>query len=118
MLTVDPIKRITIPDILDSTFYKTDLPRYLMPLPPTPPYPVIGTLSTLVQPLKALDFEFIAGLGRIEQEIVQEIADSLQDVTTEDVLKALRIDEGLKGNAVKVAYMLLRDKRRSGKNCS
>lgn len=116
MLAVDPLKRITVPEILQSNFYKADLPRYLMPLPPLPG-PVVGTLSSLVSPVKTLDFEFIERLGRIEEDTVQELADSMEGVAVEDVWAALRVDDGVQGNAVKVAYMLLRDKRRSGRNC-
>ena len=62
MLAVDPVKRITIPQILQHRFFTTDLPRYLNPLPP-PPGPIIGPMSSLVGPPKALDFEVIDGLG-------------------------------------------------------
>ena len=112
MLAVDPVKRITVPDIMRTTFFKTDLPRYLQPLPS--PGPVLGTLSSLVSPLKSLDYEYIEGLGRIEDDIVQQLAESMEGVTVEDIWEALRAEEGPQGNAVKVAYMLLRDKRRSG----
>jgi carbon catabolite-derepressing protein kinase len=115
MLAVDPVKRITVPDILRSNFYKTDLPRYLTPLPPRPG-PVLGTLSSLVSPPKKLDFEYIEGLGRIEEGAVQDLADSMEDVSLEDIWEALRMDDGVQGNAVKVAYMLLRDKRRLGRD--
>jgi carbon catabolite-derepressing protein kinase len=115
MLAVDPVKRITVPDILQSNFFKTDLPRYLTPLPP-PRGPVVGTLSSLVSTPKTLDFEFIEGLGRIEEDAVQELADSMENVVVEDIWDALRMDDGVQGNAVKVAYMLLRDKRRSGRD--
>jgi carbon catabolite-derepressing protein kinase len=116
MLAVDPVKRITVPEIMQTDFFKTDLPRYLAPLPP-PPGPVLGTLTSLVSPSKTLDYEYIEGLGRIEEDIVQSLADSMADVTLEDVWDALRADDGIQGNAVKVAYMLLRDKRRSGPDC-
>ena len=116
MLAVDPVKRITVPEIMQTNFFKTDLPRYLAPLPP-PPGPVLGTLTSLVSPSKTLDFEYIEGLGRIEEDIVQTLADGMTDVTVEDVWEALRADDGIQGNAVKVAYMLLRDKARSGPDC-
>ncbi|KAF8524335.1 snf 1 [Hysterangium stoloniferum] len=112
MLAVDPIKRITVPDIMCTTFFKTDLPRYLFPLPS--PGPVLGTLTSLVSSTKTLDYQYIENIGRIEEDIVQQLADSMIDVSVDDVWEALRADEGPRGNAVKVAYMLLRDKRRSG----
>ncbi|KDR86014.1 hypothetical protein GALMADRAFT_205245 [Galerina marginata CBS 339.88] len=115
MLAVDPVKRITIPEITQHPFFTTDLPRYLTPLPP-PPGPVLGTLSSLVTPPKQLDFEIIEGLGRIEEDVVEELANSMAGVDKEDVWECLRRDDGVQGNAVKVAYMLLRDKRRLGKD--
>jgi carbon catabolite-derepressing protein kinase len=116
MLAVDPIKRFTVPDIMRSNFFKTDLPRYLAPLPP-PPGPVLGTLTSLVSPSKTLDYEYIEGLGRVEEDIVQSLTDSMENVALDDVWEALRAEDGIQGNAVKVAYMLLRDKRR-GSACT
>ena len=113
MLAVDPVRRITIPEILKHPFFTTDLPRYLSPLPP-PPGPILGPLSTLVTPPKAIDFEIIDGLGRVEDDVVENLASRLEGVTKQDVLNSLRRDDGPSGNAVKVAYMLLRDKRRLG----
>lgn len=116
MLAVDPVKRITIPEILQHPFFTTDLPRYLQPLPPRPG-PVLGTLSSLVTPPpKALDFEIIDGLGRIEEDVVDELATRMEGVDKDDVWESLRRDDGPQGNAVKVAYMLLRDKRRLGRD--
>ncbi|KAA1467848.1 Pkinase-domain-containing protein [Dentipellis sp. KUC8613] len=113
MLAVDPVKRITVPEILQHPFFTTDLPRYLQPLPPRPG-PVLGTLSSLVTPAKTLDFEIIEGLGRIEEDVVDELAMKIEGVEKEDVWECLRRDDGPQGNAVKVAYILLRDKRRLG----
>jgi carbon catabolite-derepressing protein kinase len=116
MLVVDPVKRITIPEIIQHPFFHVDLPRYLQPLPP-PPGPVLGTLSALVTPGKALDFEMIDGLGRIEDDVVEELALRMEGVDRGDVWACLRRDDGVQGNAVKVAYMLLRDRRRLGRDC-
>ena len=116
MLVVDPVKRITIPDITQHPFFTTDLPRYLMPLPP-PPGPVLGTLSSLVTAPKVLDFEIIEGLGRIEEDVVDDLANIMDGVEKSDIWECLRRDDGVQGNAVKVAYLLLRDKRRLGKDC-
>jgi carbon catabolite-derepressing protein kinase len=113
MLVVDPVKRITINEITQHPFFTKDLPRYLTPLPP-PPGPVLPTLSALVAPPKALDFEIIDGLGRIEEDVVEELAGKLENTTLEDVWEALRREDG--GNAVKVAYLLLRDKHRLGRD--
>lgn len=116
MLAVDPVKRITIPEITQHPFFITDLPRYLTPLPP-PPGPVLGMLSSLITPPKVvLDFEIIEGLGRIEEDVVEELAHKMIGVEKEDIWECLRRDDGIQGNAVKVAYTLLRDKRRLGKD--
>ena len=115
MLVVDPVKRITIADILKHPFFTTDLPRYLTPLPP-PTGPVIGALSALVVPPKPIDFEIIEGLGRIEPDVVDQLAGRMIGVSKEEIWECLRRDDGVQGNAVKVAYMLLRDKNRLGKD--
>ncbi|KAI9507011.1 snf 1 [Russula earlei] len=115
MLAVDPVKRITVPEIIQHPFFQVDLLRYLRPLPP-PPGPVLGTLSALVTPGRAIDFEIIGGLGRIEEDVVDELALRMEGVDKEDVWACLRKDDGVQGNAVKVAYMLLRDKRRLGRD--
>lgn len=115
MLHVDPVKRLTIADIMVHPWFTPDLPRYLTPLPP-PPGPVLGTLSSLVAPPKQLDFEVIDGLGRMEEDVVQELSERLQGVSIDEVWEALRREDGPQGNAVKVAYLLLRDKRRKGKD--
>lgn len=116
MLAVDPVRRITIPEIIKHPFFTTDLPRYLNPLPP-PPGPILGPLATLVSPPKVYDFELIEGLGRIEDDVVVDLANRMEGVSKQDVLNSLRRDDGPQGNAVKVAYMLLRDKRRLGHDC-
>ncbi|TFY78903.1 hypothetical protein EWM64_g5108 [Hericium alpestre] len=92
------------------------LPCYvpaLQPLPPRPG-PVLGTLSSFVSPAKTLDFEIIEGLGRIEQDIVDELATRIEGVDKDDIWEYLRRDDGSQGNVVTVAYMLLRDKQRLG----
>ena len=114
MLAVDPVKRITIPEIMQHPFFTIDLPKYLSPMPQQGP--VLGTLSSLVAPPRALEFDFIEGLGRIEDEVVEELASRMEGVDKEDVWECLRRDDGPQGNAVKVAYTLLRDKRRAGRN--
>ncbi|KAF8995577.1 kinase-like domain-containing protein [Cyathus striatus] len=115
MLTVDPMKCITILDITQHPFFTTDLPHYLSPLPPAPS-PVLGTLSTLILLPKQLDFEIIEGLGKIEEDMVDELARKLEGVEKDEVWEALQHDDGIQGNVIKVAYMLLRDKRWSGKD--
>ncbi|KAF9028058.1 Pkinase-domain-containing protein [Hymenopellis radicata] len=116
MLVVDPINRITVADITQHRFFTKDLPRYLSPLPP-PPGPVLGTLSSLVSsPARPVDFEVIEGLGPIDDDLVSQLASRMIGVTKNDIWECLRRDDGVQGNAVKVAYMLLKDKQQLGKD--
>jgi len=115
MLAVDPVKRITVPEILKSSFFVQDLPRYLTPLP-VPSGPFLGSLSKLVAPSKQLDFEMIDGLGRMEEPVVEQLASLLKGIDKEEIWDALRRDDGAQTNSVKVAYLMLRDKNRLGKN--
>ena len=113
MLAVDPVKRITVPEILQHPFFKRDLPRYLTPLPTLGP--VLGQLSALVHPPN-LDFEIIEGLGRIEEDVIDQLSRRLGGTEKEDIWECLRRDDGPQGNSVKIAYMLLRDKNRLGRD--
>ncbi|KAF4611461.1 hypothetical protein D9613_004453 [Agrocybe pediades] len=115
MLVVDPLKRITVPEIIKHPFFTTNLPRYLTPLPP-PPESVLRTLSALIGPPKQLDFEMIDGLGKIEEDVVEKLAELLEGVTVDHVWACLRRDDSTQGNAVKVAYLLLRDEGRLRKD--
>lgn len=113
MLAVDPVKRITVPEILQHPFFTKDLPRYLTPLPA--PGPVLGQLSALIHPPN-LDFEIIEGLGRIEEDVIEQLSRCIEGIDKEDIWECLRRDDGPQGNSVKVAYMLLRDKNRLGRD--
>ncbi|KAJ7292691.1 snf 1 [Mycena rebaudengoi] len=116
ILIADPTKRITVPHIMQHPFFTVNLARYLTPLPPFPG-PVVGMLSSLVTaPAVPLDFEFVEGLGRIDEEIVDELNVRLVDTDKEEIMHSLRRNDGIRGNQVKVAYMLLQDKKRVGKD--
>ena len=49
--------------------------------------------------------------------MVDDLADIMAGVQKDDIWECLRRDDGMQGNAVKVAYLLLRDKGRLGKDC-
>ncbi|KAJ7075340.1 CAMK/CAMKL/AMPK protein kinase [Mycena belliarum] len=116
MLVADPTKRITVPQIMQHPFVTVKLPRYLTPLPPVPG-PVVGMLSSLVSaPVLPIDFEFVEGLGRIDDEVVDELVARLEGTDKEEIMHSLRRNDGIRGNQVKVAYMLLKDKKRVGKD--
>ena len=111
MLAVDPVKRITVPEIFQHPFVTRDLPRYLQPLPPGPG--PVSTLTSLLAPPKHKDYIAIPGIGRIEDQLVDELAKLLQ-LDKEVIWNALRLDGP---NSIKVTYCLLRDKNRVGKDC-
>ncbi|KAF9553285.1 hypothetical protein CPC08DRAFT_754306 [Agrocybe pediades] len=58
----------------------------------------------------------INGLGKIEEDVVEKLAELMDGVTVDDVWACLRMGNGAQGNAVKVAFLLLRDKGRLGKD--
>ncbi|KAF7347308.1 Non-specific serine/threonine protein kinase [Mycena venus] len=116
MLVADPTKRITVAQIMQHPWVTIKLPRYLTPLPPAPG-PVVGHLSSLVNaPAVPLDFEFVEGLGRIDDEVVDELVSRLVGTDKDEIMDSLRRNDGIRGNQVKVAYMLLKDKKRVGKD--
>ncbi|KAJ7054029.1 snf 1 [Mycena amicta] len=115
MLVADPTKRITVEGIMDHPWVNVKLPRYLTPIPVLGP--VVGLMSSIVSaPAVPLDFEFVEGLGRIDEEIVEDLASRLADTDKEEIMHCLRRNDGVRGNQVQVAYMLLKDKKRVGKN--
>lgn len=108
MLAVDPVKRITVPDILAHPWTHGGLPTYLAhAVAASAPDPVIGTLSSLVIPDKTV----ILGIGKIDMPTVNELANAMH-VPRDEVLDALQ-REG--ENAVKVAYVICKDSRRQGR---
>ncbi|KAI8071438.1 kinase-like domain-containing protein [Gongronella butleri] len=86
MLAVDPLKRITIPEIRKNPWFNKDLPAYLQPLPQTE--------KQLHQ--------------SIDDNIVQELHKKM-GYTTEAIKRALN-DTG--NNPLKVAYQLVLDHKR------
>ncbi|KAF9536082.1 hypothetical protein CPC08DRAFT_72563, partial [Agrocybe pediades] len=56
------------------------------------------------------------GVGKIEEDVAEKLAELMDGITVDDVWACLRRDDGAQGNAVKVAYLLLRDKGRLGKD--
>ncbi|KAH8813920.1 snf 1 [Flagelloscypha sp. PMI_526] len=115
MLVVDSLKRITIEEITRHPFFVKDLPRYLSPMP-LENGPILGAAAALVTPMKAVDYEIIEGLGRIDESLVEELAGKFEDISTDDIWMALRANDGFPGNAIKVAYSMLKDKKMKGQN--
>lgn len=139
MLIVDPVKRITISEIRQLSWFQTNLPRYLEPTPFTPSSesgPPIGDLASLIaadDPLNNVDLRKRRGsddseasinpekearkrgwvytydLGVIDPKLVNELQTKMSGWQTEDIWEALK-KEG--DNQVKVAFQLIRDHRR------
>ncbi|KAF9554840.1 Pkinase-domain-containing protein [Agrocybe pediades] len=61
------------------------------------PPKLLGTLSALVGPPKQLDFEMIDGLGKIEEDVMEKLAELMDGVTVDDVWACLRRDDGAQG---------------------
>ncbi|KAG9033336.1 Protein kinase [Tulasnella sp. UAMH 9824] len=108
MLAVDPVKRLTVPEILSLPWFNVDLPAYLRAQPQQHTGPLLGTLSSLISPQPQTDKE-VKGLGKINQLVVDELAGSL-GLPREEIEAAIVKDND---NAVKIAYMLCNDRRRT-----
>lgn len=113
MLAVDPVKRLTVPEILNLPWFNVDLPAYLRTIPTPSTGPVLGTLSSLLAPKDHNDKE-LKGLGKINQFVVEELTLSL-GLPKEEIEDAISKEND---NAIKVAYMLCVDRRRTtGRDC-
>ncbi|KAF4611894.1 hypothetical protein D9613_004467 [Agrocybe pediades] len=55
-------------------------------------------------------------LGKVEEDVIEKLAELMDGVTVDDVWACLRRADGAQGNAVKVTYLLLRDEGRLGKD--
>ena len=92
MLVVDPVKRITIAEIRQSSWFQTDLPDYLRPLP-------------------ELEEEF--ALSRLDRDIVRQLQDKM--LLSEDVIRASiskkPIESTPEERSIRVAYQLAWDSR-------
>lgn len=132
MLVVDPVKRITIPDIMQLPWFNVDLPAYLRPFPATPSVeekqcalyraPVMDdTLGTehiddpsAVQPKEAgplPDPSMVSpDLGIIDPLILEELLGKVEGLSRSNVLEMLRAPNT---NQIKVAYHLCRDYHRT-----
>ena len=113
MLAVDPIKRMSVPDILANPWTNADLPRYLRRmLRSLTAGSTLDSLSSLLVSNTADDPDFFPGIGRLDRAILDELTSSL-GVDSSLVKGALEAENE---NAVKVAYKLIQD-RKIGRNC-
>ena len=113
MLAVDPIKRMTVPEILTHPWTNAELPRYLRRmLRSLTAGPALDSLSSLLVSNPTDDPDFVPGIGRLDRAVLDELTGSL-GVETSVVKGAL---EAGNENAIKVAYKLIQD-RKIGRNC-
>lgn len=106
MLTVDPMYRLTVPDILAHPWTNVDLPPYLRrtqrQLSARAPLDSLSSLLREGERDAANPDSFIPGIGKVDEPVIQTIATSL-GVETGDIKTALASGGD---NAVKVAYAL------------
>lgn len=103
-IVVNPIKRLTMPEIMRHPWFLAGLPRYLQVTPQTPSLTMnVESLSYILAPPKPS----LAEPSRLVQEVVEELAD-LISVDTHTITAALNTEGN---NAIKVAYNIAKDKR-------
>lgn len=123
MMTVDPTKRMTVPEVLAHPWTRRQTPRYLRELyrqhmpPPPPPLqrPVLNSLASLVN---SPTEEFAPQKSNWDESIVDELVGKIgnsftRPVNSDMIISALDSPEE---NAVKVAYAISID-RRAGYDC-
>jgi hypothetical protein len=94
MLVVDPLKRITVPEILAHPWTHRGLPKYLTRAITALATPsLVGTLSTLVTQGNE---KVVDGLGKVDQAIVVELADAIGVVSV--VFQPWHLMECAQGN--------------------
>lgn len=125
MLTVDPMKRITIPEIMETEWFKKNLPLYLQPIPENSKFAlkfgksdektlqllsgkqILTTGSNNRQQL--IHDSYVSDIVKnIDHEIVQEISRKMG--LSELIIKTALAEPG--NNKVRVAYELLIDRNR------
>ncbi|KAG8737528.1 Protein kinase [Ceratobasidium sp. 414] len=105
-IVVNPIKRLTIPEIMKHPWFLAGLPKYLSVAPRTPGvYMNVESLSYILAPPK--DSQVAPGPVRPIPEVVEELAESI-GVDSQTVIDSVNMDGN---NAIKVAYNIAKDKR-------
>lgn len=107
-MAVDPMKRLTVSQVLDHPWTKLDTPRYLRRLHRRHAQPPLESLSSLLTDVTlANDPDYISGIGKLDIPITLELAEGI-GVASEEIRNALRLPGE---NAVKVAYLLCSDRK-------
>lgn len=106
MLTVDPMRRISIAEIREDPWFAVDLPEYLQ-------LPVEEFLTTGVDPNKAIKMSDIAPRAHphVQEKLYAEVTEKISKTmgyNQKDVVEALESDEP---SAIKDAYMIVRENK-------
>ncbi|KAF8744267.1 Adenylate sensor of SNF1-like protein kinase, partial [Rhizoctonia solani] len=106
-IVVNPIKRLTMSDIMQHPWFLAGLPKYLRIAPQTPNLTMpVESLSYILAPQK--EARAVPESSWPIPELVDELVEAIGG-SKEEVLESL----GAEGdNAIKVAYNIARDKRR------
>jgi carbon catabolite-derepressing protein kinase len=112
-IVVNPIKRLTMPEIMKHPWFLAGLPKYLNVAPQTPSVNMhVESLSYILAPPKELS-QVVPNSSRPIPEVVEELAESV-GVDTQTVLDSVSSDGD---NAIKVAYNIAKDKRMKTMGC-
>ncbi|CAE6512496.1 unnamed protein product [Rhizoctonia solani] len=118
-IVVNPIKRLTMPEIMQHPWFLAGLPKYLRVTPQTPNLTMpVESLSYILAPRKEArslsyilaprkEARVVSESSRLIPELVNELAEAIGD--KEEVLESLAAEGD---NAIKVAYNIAKDKRR------
>jgi serine/threonine protein kinase len=111
-IVVNPIKRLTMAEIMEHPWFLAGLPKYLRIAPQTPNLTMnVESLSYILAPQK--EAKAIPESSRPIPELVDELVEAI-GVSKDEVLESL----GAEGdNAIKVAYNIAKDKRRKTLDC-
>ena len=105
-IVVNPIKRLTMPEIMRHPWFLAGLPKYLQGVPQTPTLNMqLESLSYILAPQK--ETRVVPESGRFISDIVNELAQAI-GIDTDEILESLKAEEN---NAIKVAYNIAKDKR-------
>lgn len=110
-IVVNPIKRLTMPEIMRHPWFLAGLPKYLQVAPQTPSLTMhVESLSYILAPPKEPSK---AEPSRLVQEVVEELAE-LIGVHVHTITDSLLLEGD---NAIKVAYNIAKDKRMKSLDC-
>ncbi|CAE6421401.1 unnamed protein product [Rhizoctonia solani] len=106
-IVVNPIKRLTMAEIMQHPWFLAGLPKYLRIAPQTPGLTMpVESLSYILAPQR--EASMVPESSRPIPELVDELAEAIGG-SKDEVLESLSAEGD---NAIKVAYNIAKDKRR------